>query len=163
MVKRLSSQRWNMVLNALIHETTWVGVKRQLSQTSDFLPSCVPETQRTSGRQCRKFQGGKKNFSLVHWEQMFYRNSSALANFCQSTGNFHQKPTDFLAAHLMPFGKTALPGSTAGDGRCAQTVPEQQLPIHGLQLLHSWAGTFWFAGSNSGSRKEAQRAKWGGS
>lgn len=79
------------------------------TDTTNIRLSCAPETHRTSGRQCRKHQGDKKNFSQVQWKQTFYRNSSGLANFCQTPGSFHEKPTDVLAAHLLPFGKTGLP------------------------------------------------------
>lgn len=150
-----------MVLNAL---NSWDDISRCLKAavTNIRLSSilCTRNTQNFR-KTVQKISGKQQKFSLVHWEQMFYRNSSALANFCQSTGNFHQKPTNFLAAHLMPFGKTGLHRPTAGDSPCTQTVPEKQLPIHGLQLPRSWVGTLRFAGSNSGSCEEAQRAKWG--
>lgn len=88
----------------------WGAVSKCLkTDITNIRLSCVPEIYRTSGRQCRKFQGDKKNFSQVQWEQMFYTNSSGLANFCQSPGSFYEKPTDVLAAHLLPFGKTGLP------------------------------------------------------
>lgn len=103
MVRDSPLQRWNMALNAFIHEVLEVFKDRYHKHQTSW----APETNRTSGRLCRKFQGDKKNFSQVEQEQMFYRNSSrSLANFCPS---FHEKPTDVLAAHLLPFGKTALP------------------------------------------------------
>lgn len=63
---------------------------------------------------------------------MFYRNSSALASLCQSTGNFHQKPTDFLASHLMPFGKTGLLGPPPGDS--SGTTTSNSWPPAATQL-----------------------------
>lgn len=88
---------WGAISKCLKADITNIGLPR------------VPEAYRTSERQHRKFQGDKKKFSQVQWEQMFYRNSSGLANFCQSPGSFHEKPTNVLAAHLLSFGKTGLP------------------------------------------------------
>lgn len=118
-------------------------------------PSFRKTVQKISGRQ-------EKKHPAVHREQMFCRSSSALARLCQSAGNFHPKPTDLLAAHSMPFGKTGLLRPPPGDSSCTQTAPEQQGPIPGLQLPRSWGAALRFAGGNSGSCQETQGANRGG-
>lgn len=62
---------------------------------------------------------------------MFYRNSSGLANFCQSPGSFHEKPTDVPAARLLPLGKSALPRLLLG--QATDTTPAEH-PAEHLQL-----------------------------
>lgn len=112
---------------------------------------CVLETYRISGGQCRKFQGDKKNFSQVQWEQLFYRNSSGLAitELLLKSWEFPWETHRCLGSSLAAFGTAALPRLLLGTAHGHNPWTSSRL-WPGAAV--AWVGT----GRVTGSCKEAE-------